>query len=252
MPLLDDAKTCYVGTTPITTIMAGSVQVWPKGPDINADIQFLAHFDKESDHGPGGKIALLGSWTDDAIASFVPERLDNDGKFGKCTTFAPGDSRVQVSFNPELSLNKSLTVDFWLSLNSTTVNYDAICGAYVAENPLWYSLRCFSSTLNLFFVKNNFVTQQLDVGSVTSGWNHIAMTIDNSGTELIAMAFVNGVTNGLSVDESEAGCAFSLIELGAVPQITTGYKIDELRVSEGLRYTGNFTPPTEPYYPDDT
>ena len=32
MPLLDDAKTCYVGTTPITTIMAGSVQVWPKGP----------------------------------------------------------------------------------------------------------------------------------------------------------------------------------------------------------------------------
>lgn len=31
MPLLDDAKTCYVGTTPITTIMAGSVQVWPKG-----------------------------------------------------------------------------------------------------------------------------------------------------------------------------------------------------------------------------
>ena len=33
MPLLNDAKTCYVGTTPITTIMAGSVQVWPKGPE---------------------------------------------------------------------------------------------------------------------------------------------------------------------------------------------------------------------------
>ena len=32
MPLLNDAKACYVGTTPITTIMAGSVQVWPKGP----------------------------------------------------------------------------------------------------------------------------------------------------------------------------------------------------------------------------
>ena len=32
MPLLNDAKICYVGTQPITTIMAGSVQVWPKGP----------------------------------------------------------------------------------------------------------------------------------------------------------------------------------------------------------------------------
>ena len=28
MPLLDDAKTCYVGTTPITKIYAGSQLVW--------------------------------------------------------------------------------------------------------------------------------------------------------------------------------------------------------------------------------
>ena len=32
MPLLNDAKACYVGTTRIERIMAGSVQVWPKGP----------------------------------------------------------------------------------------------------------------------------------------------------------------------------------------------------------------------------
>ena len=32
MPLLNDAKACFVGNQPITTIMAGSVQVWPKGP----------------------------------------------------------------------------------------------------------------------------------------------------------------------------------------------------------------------------
>ena len=28
MPLLDDAKTCYVGTQPITRILAGTSQVW--------------------------------------------------------------------------------------------------------------------------------------------------------------------------------------------------------------------------------
>ena len=32
MPLLNDAKACYVGNTRIDRIMAGSVQVWPKGP----------------------------------------------------------------------------------------------------------------------------------------------------------------------------------------------------------------------------
>ena len=31
MPLLGDSKSVYVGTTPITKVMAGSVQVWPKG-----------------------------------------------------------------------------------------------------------------------------------------------------------------------------------------------------------------------------
>ena len=32
MPLLNDAKTCYFGTTPITSIYAGTQIVWPKGP----------------------------------------------------------------------------------------------------------------------------------------------------------------------------------------------------------------------------
>lgn len=34
MPLLNDAKACYVGNTRIDRIMAGSVQVWPKGPSL--------------------------------------------------------------------------------------------------------------------------------------------------------------------------------------------------------------------------
>jgi hypothetical protein len=32
MPLLNDAKACYVGTQPITKIYAGTDLVWPKGP----------------------------------------------------------------------------------------------------------------------------------------------------------------------------------------------------------------------------
>ena len=33
MPLLSDAKTCFVGTQPITTIMAGTNLVWQADPD---------------------------------------------------------------------------------------------------------------------------------------------------------------------------------------------------------------------------
>ena len=39
MPLLSDAKTCYVGTTPITKIYAGSQFVWPKAPVELLDFQ---------------------------------------------------------------------------------------------------------------------------------------------------------------------------------------------------------------------
>ena len=34
MPLLGDSKSVYVGTTPITKVMAGRVEVWPKGPPL--------------------------------------------------------------------------------------------------------------------------------------------------------------------------------------------------------------------------
>ena len=255
MPLLGDAKNCFVGQTQIKQIYAGTQLVWPPGPDINADIQFLAHFDKESNQGLGGQIALLGPWTDGAIASFVPERLDNDGKFGKCTTFNHAESRINVSFNPVLSAAKSLTIDFWLNLNDISVTYDTtgICGVYgTPSNDMWFALRCVSSTLSLFCVKNNSISQELNVGRIVSGWNHIAMTIYVSSTEAIAKGFLNGVTNGISVDELVTDFTAVLAELGGVSQNKPGYKIDELRISEGLRYTGDFTPPTEPYYPDDT
>ena len=39
MPLLSNAKHCYVGSQPITKIMAGDLQVWPKG--ISADDQVV-------------------------------------------------------------------------------------------------------------------------------------------------------------------------------------------------------------------
>ena len=39
MPLLSNAKTCYVGTTPITKIYAGTQFVWPKVPVELLDFQ---------------------------------------------------------------------------------------------------------------------------------------------------------------------------------------------------------------------
>ena len=39
MPLLDDSKSVYVGTTPITKVMAGDVKVWPKVEPLPTQIK---------------------------------------------------------------------------------------------------------------------------------------------------------------------------------------------------------------------
>ena len=56
MPLLDDAKACYVGTQPITRIMAGTDQVWlADGRDC----------DDAGRPGRPGNFAV-GTWANDA------------------------------------------------------------------------------------------------------------------------------------------------------------------------------------------
>ena len=59
MPLLSDAKTCYVGNTPITTIMAGSVKVWPKAVDSFENIRCLGY---EGSNGGVGGVMIV--WND--------------------------------------------------------------------------------------------------------------------------------------------------------------------------------------------
>ena len=55
MPLLSDAKTCYVGTTPITKIMAGSVQVWPTGSIVSGKPYPINAYVWYEDNGAGTK-----------------------------------------------------------------------------------------------------------------------------------------------------------------------------------------------------
>ena len=60
MPLLNDAKSCYVGTQPITTIMAGSVQVWPK---VVEEESAFANLDGNLGVSPASGVVAMTSTT---------------------------------------------------------------------------------------------------------------------------------------------------------------------------------------------
>ncbi len=61
MTLLNDAKKCYVGTTPITTVMAGSVQVWPKGEPPVGPFDKLTMYEN-TETNQTGDTGLFLSW----------------------------------------------------------------------------------------------------------------------------------------------------------------------------------------------
>jgi len=86
------------------------------------------------------------------------------------------------------------------------------------------------------------------------GWLHVAVTYDSTtGQKRI---YINGVSKSASFNQK--------ITYGTVPTtdaviggtslnptpFTLGFYLDEVRVSSGVRYTGNFTPPAAPFSPD--
>ena len=109
MPLLNDAKTCYVGTTPITTVMAGSVQVWPKGT---------------LPVGPFDKLKIYEGTSTNPIGQFLSwETVNRPSNCGRASSYA-----VEY-FNPDPNNNGWVLVTYfgertgwsWLPANEPLV-----------------------------------------------------------------------------------------------------------------------------------
>ena len=108
MPLLSDAKTCYVGTTPITKIYAGSQLVWGSLElrVVNFSVPGVATYlgveftEREECIDCAAMTATyqfryyaLGVWI--SWQPFTGYRIDNNGFMAYIPLGAPGDSRFQ-------------------------------------------------------------------------------------------------------------------------------------------------------------
>ena len=113
MPLLSDAKSCYVGTTPITKIMAGSVQVWPKSvyPDTPGPFDMFYFPFEDSTKGvcPWVHYWDITNESPSTKYSFIP------GKSGNCLHFdndrQRGFKNVEIKFNSQYNMRGFLEVN---------------------------------------------------------------------------------------------------------------------------------------------
>jgi len=212
---------------------------------MDSTLDITASTDFVDDNGKGrSKVGLI---------SEDPVLTTADSKFGGSSLnshFGSGGDRVRVKHT-----------DIW---NLPTTGYTLECFVKVKQDygstttHIW-AFRTSSSGdgLNLAInaSPNNFRVYDanglsLDIGSSNwslDTWYHVAVVNDAGTVEL----FLDGVSQGTySTYTYQHTQELALCNLSYAGVLGAPAYIDEFRVSDTVRYTGDFTPPTEPFQND--
>ena len=270
MPLLNDAKACYVGTQPITKIYAGNAQVWPKEL-ADPDMIYLTHCDKWNN--ASGQIEEYKNST--YIKNSESKNKITTGGQGKfndcydCQLSSPDDDeRLTINFtdNPSLLKNQEFTIDLWHRINKKgsgqptgavpMVNleiennspagdgseYPLLMGADISNGSVTAEIYAQGQSASGY--------KKFDLGFArTDVWMHLAFWWKGTPTGYTWNVWVNGMTPDISGKIYNLATETPYLKRLVMGVSTTLYshQSDEVRISKGRKYTGNFTPPTEPY-----
>ena len=177
--------------------------------------------------------------------------IDNAGKFTKC--IKTGGSKITTVECPPVNLGSSdFTIEFWIKATFTTA-YQGILGNRGGTLSDYGWAIQNNGTKNMIFEwsttgtsKTRGITSSVIPSNVT--WEHWAVVRNGSTVTM----YRNGVNVGSA---SISGAIYSTVQglsVGYVRATATAGNailayIDELRISNIARWTGDFTPPTAPY-----
>lgn len=161
-----------------------------------------------------------------------------NGKFGKGLTGSSGNNWGFgfVFVNRDLNLSTPYTLDFWIKPNYSR-DY-----VKLASNLYNWELLLPNNKLVLNFGSSGLPEKTSEETLENNVWSHIALTTD--GTTFITV-YLNGKPcihqeGGLNVYDGSASGVISANAYGVVDW-------DEIRISDNIRYTEEFTPPTKAY-----
>jgi len=163
-------------------------------------------------------------------------------------SFGVGSYLVLTSY--PLTITKKWTVDFWCkfrtlpaySKNSLISNYTV---SDVGGNSLYFGYQRTGDTYGVFeFDSVNVSYDAYVYYTVPDDWFHLACTFDGikytlfyNGTKILESAVIESRMDYLVIG--------AVVKYAAMWYLS-GY-ISELRISDGVRWTADFTPPTAPY-----
>lgn len=173
-----------------------------------------------------------------------------DGKFGNALSF---DGNDQVDCGSNASLDFGASIDFteeaWIKTSSfsgmphiiqkpgyPSAGYFSLAIYHVAPNPGKLYVAIDDVTTNKQIQDTIVVTDNV--------WHHVAATFDRDG---YMRAFVDGIERGTAQDISSIGDINNTTSLFIGSGGSANYfngTIDEVRISNIVRYTSNFTSPS--------
>jgi hypothetical protein len=171
-----------------------------------------------------------GSYTSNSTAGFVRVTPFSDFAFG----------------------TRDFTMEFWYYPTSLTIGVTVMGFRPLGQNgPYPCILASFGSTGTIEWFVSGAARITTPVNSITiNQWNAVAVVRASSNTRI----YINGVQSGPTFADTTnylaGGCligANDFQQTGSFP--VTGF-LDEIRFSNVARYTGSYTPATEPFVTD--
>ena len=232
-----DIEKAYLGSTELDKIYLGSTEVYEKGGSsgggIDANTIALFHFDNST--------ADSGYYASTSTVSASSYNFSENGKFSQALD--GGQIQCTNSSTSWSTASNTLTLDYWLYANDTSTQTAHYIILYLGGSNTPFSVNFYrysgSYYGNIQYAGNFIVDAQMN--AINHGaWNHIAVELSSSKMDL----FINGTKIGsYTTNIPPMPLAVQMLYIyGIQPQL-----FDEVRLSNTLRYNGNFTPPTGPY-----
>jgi len=249
-PTATSVYTDVVWTTDHTATNTGSENVY------RASDEYIASGSETVDNNT---VLLIHSDTTNGSTTFVdssesghtitPQGNTNhsttEKKFGASSILFDGATQLQITGSSDfvVSNTDTATIEFWFKLTETTGQYTFIGGdQWTGSERSWM---CDAGSNYIRWTNHSNVVSAS--WTADTDWHHYAVTFD-SGTQKVYLDGTQIVTGNVTSQWGSAAGSTMLIgnsgvSAGGYSQAMHGY-IDELRWSNVVRYTSNFTPST--------
>ena len=164
--------------------------------------------------------------------------LSDSGKFGKAISFTNLNKLETVE--QIFDINGEFTIDFWFSQRENKANATFIGGTQTGTFKI-----ILSNGVPVFQVHGQSNFYSSEVNTQLNRWYHFALTGKNKTFSL----FIDGTkkntftyTGNISNDILRIGLNVAQNSTGSIEGV-----MDEIRISNVVRWDSDFTPPTEPY-----